>query len=222
MNFELDQFMDQLSFIETYYNTRQAKASQLPFSIPTKSTTREWRSYYRRFNPHLKNYSHYCKEDDEEFLNHIPNFAQIKGMLYIRSKFKTFFDKLEVDGATSHLILLLYFILDYQLYKVIFGIDKERSSSMVKKYCQNFHSIIGEKLWPYCGSSLAVSAAFLTGVDISAKIEDMVKSVTQKKRNVDINKWANDWIAFSKSVVATVISFMKELHLFLNHLMYVK
>ena len=84
---------------------------------------------------------------------------------------------------------------------------------MLKKYCQNFHSIIGEKLWPYCGSSLAVSAAFLTGVDISAKKEDMVKSVTQKKRNVDINKWANDWIAFSKSVVATVISFMKELHL---------
>ena len=60
---------------------------------------------------------------------------------------------------------------------------------------------------------MAVSAAFLTGVEISAKIEDMVKSVTQKKRNVDINKWANDWIAFSKSVVATVISFMKELHL---------
>ena len=48
--FELDHFMDQLSFIETYYNTRQAKASQLPFSIPTKSATREWRSYDRRFN----------------------------------------------------------------------------------------------------------------------------------------------------------------------------
>ena len=59
VNFELDQFMDQLSFIETYYNTRQAKASQLPFSIPTKSTTREWRSYYRHFNAHLKNYLHY-------------------------------------------------------------------------------------------------------------------------------------------------------------------
>ena len=53
---------------------------------------------------------HYCKEDDEEFLNHIPNFAQIKGMLYIHSKLKTFLDKLEVDGATSHLILLLYLI----------------------------------------------------------------------------------------------------------------
>ena len=115
VNFELDQFMDQLLFIETYYNTRQAKASQLPFSIPTKSTTREWRSHYRRFDAHLKNYSHYCKEDDEEFLNHIPNFAQIKGMLYIHSKFITFFDKLEVDGATSHLILFLYFILGYQL-----------------------------------------------------------------------------------------------------------
>ena len=53
---------------------------------------------------------HYCKEDDEEFLNHIPNFAQIKRMLYIHSKLKTFLDKLEVDGATSYLILLLYLI----------------------------------------------------------------------------------------------------------------
>ena len=88
-------------------------------------------------------------------------------MLYIHSKFKTFFDKLEVDGATSHLILLLYFIFDYQLYKVIVDIDKETSSSMVKKYCQNFLSIIGEKLWPYYGNSLAVSAAFHIGVDMT-------------------------------------------------------
>ena len=56
VNFDLDQFIDQLLFIETYYNTRLAKASQPPFSIPTKSTTREWRSYCRRFNACLKNY----------------------------------------------------------------------------------------------------------------------------------------------------------------------
>ena len=166
--------MDQLSFIETYYNTRQAKASQLPFSIPTKSATREWRSYYRRLNAHLKNYSHYFNEDDEEFLNHIPNFAQIKGMLYMHKKFKTFFDKLEIDGATSHLILLLYFVLDYQLYKVIIDINKETSSSMVKKYCQKFHDIIAEKFCAYCGSSFAVTAAFLTGVGITAKMGDTV------------------------------------------------
>ena len=54
VNFELNQFMDQLLFIETYYKTRQAKASQLPFSVPTKSKTSKWRSYYRRFNAHLK------------------------------------------------------------------------------------------------------------------------------------------------------------------------
>ncbi|KAH9503610.1 hypothetical protein Btru_066970 [Bulinus truncatus] len=209
---ELDQFMDQISFIETYYNTRQAKASQLPFSIPTKSATCEWLSYYQRFNAHSKNYAHYLHEDDEEFLNHIPNIAQIKGMLYIHEKFKTFFDKLEIDGVTSHLILLLYFLLDYQLFKVIVDIDEETSNSMVKKYCQNFRKIIGEKLWPYCCSSLAITAAFLTGVDIKAKIEDMVKSVVTKKGNVDTNKWSNDWIAFSESVIPTVISFIKELN----------
>ena len=76
-------------------------------------------------------------------------------------------NSVEIDGATSYLILLLYFVLDYQLYKVIINIDKETSSSMVKKYCQNFHNIIEEKLWPYCGSSLAATAAFVTGVDIT-------------------------------------------------------
>ena len=57
------------------------------------------------------------------------------------------------------------------------------------------------------------TAAFLTGVDITSKIEDMVKSgATQKKRKVDINKWANDWVAFSQSIVSTVISFIKDLN----------
>ena len=42
----------------------------------------------------------------------------------------------------------------------------------------------------------------------------MVKSVvTQKKRNVDTHKWANDWVIFSKSVVPTVISFIENLNL---------
>ena len=41
----------------------------------------------------------------------------------------------------------------------------------------------------------------------------MVKSVvTQKKRNVDINKWANDWVAFFKSIVPTVILFIEDLN----------
>ena len=80
-------------------------------------------------------------------------------MLYIHEKFKTFFDKLEIDGATSCLIFLFYFILDYQLCEVIVDIDKETSGSFVKKYCPNFHNIIGEKLWPCCSSSLAVTVA---------------------------------------------------------------
>ncbi|KAH9489730.1 hypothetical protein Btru_057075 [Bulinus truncatus] len=63
-------------------------------------------------------------------------------------------------------------IQDYQLFKVIAEIDEETSNSMVKKYCQKFRKTIGEKLWPYCGSSLAVTETFLTGVDIKAKIED--------------------------------------------------
>ena len=131
-------------------------------------------------------------------------------MLHIHEKLNLFFDKLKIDGATSHLILLLYFILDYQLDKIIVEIEKT-SSSMVKKYCQNIHNIIREKLWPYCGSSPAITAAFLIRIDISAIIEDMVKSVvTQKKKNVDINKWANDWVAFSKSILPTVISLIED------------
>ena len=106
-------------------------------------------------------------------------------------------------------------VLDYQLYKVIVDIGQRNFQQHCKeKYCQNFHNIIGEKLWPYCGSSLAVIAVFLTGVDITTNMEDMVTSfVTQKKIKVDINKWTNDWVAFSKSVVPIVISFIKDLNL---------
>ena len=87
-------------------------------------------------------------------------------MLHIHEKFNLFFDKLKIDGATSHLILLLYFILDYQLDKIIVEIEKT-SSSMVKKYCQNIHNIIREKLWPYCGSSPAITAAFLIRITVA-------------------------------------------------------
>ena len=53
-------------------------------------------------------------------------------MLHIYQKFKTFFDKLELDGTTSHTFLLLYFLLDYQMHKEILGIDIVTTNSMVK------------------------------------------------------------------------------------------
>ena len=74
---ELDHFMDQISYIEIYYNTHTSKAENLPFVIPTKSSTREWRSHYRRFKANLENYSHYLNDYDEQFLNQIPNIIQI-------------------------------------------------------------------------------------------------------------------------------------------------
>ena len=103
-------------------------------------------------------------------------------MLYIHKKFNLFFDKLEIDGTTSYLTLLLYFILDYQLCRIVVEIDKETSSSTEKKYCLNIHNIIREKLWPYCGSLLAVTAAFLTGNDITTKIEAWSSQLLHKRK----------------------------------------
>ena len=59
-------------------------------------------------------------------------------MLHSHQKFKTFFDKLILDDPTSHTVLLLYFLLDCQLYKVILGIDEETTNGMVKDIVIDF------------------------------------------------------------------------------------
>ncbi|KII66760.1 hypothetical protein RF11_01304 [Thelohanellus kitauei] len=51
--------------------------------------------------------------------------------------------------------------------------------------------------------SLAVTTAFLTGVDKKTRSEDMVQSVIiKKKRTLEANMWTNDWIGFSESVLS--------------------
>ena len=70
-----------------------------------------------------------------------------------------------------------------------------------------------EKLCPYCGSSLAITAAFLAGFGIERKIGEMVKLVAdQKKGFPGTIAWANGWISFCKSVVGIVTSFIKDLN----------
>ena len=103
--------MTKFSYIETYYNTHMLKTVNLPFAILTKSSARGWRSNYRRFNAHPQNYSYYLNGHNEQFSNQISNISQVKGMLHIHQKFKTF-DKLILYGPTSHTVLLPYFLLD--------------------------------------------------------------------------------------------------------------
>ncbi len=204
--------MKQVTFIESYYNTRPAKASNLPQAIPTKSTTREWRSYYHRFSSHLRNYSHYLTEEDEEFLNNIPNFAQIKGMLYVHKKFKEFFDKLEINGPTSHLVLLSYFFLDYQLFKIVLNVDEETTSTLVKKYCINFRDIMKTKLRTYSANSVTATAAFITGVDLKEKIELVINSFLKNVDNTSsylIDNWKDFWRDYSNSLTRDILEFVQ-------------
>ncbi len=37
---------------------------------------------------------------------------------------------------------------------------------MIRKYCYVLREVINEKLWLYCGSTLAVISAFITGVEL--------------------------------------------------------
>ena len=72
---------------------------------------------------------------------------------------------------------------------------------------------MGEKLWPNRESSLAISVAFFTGLDIERKIGEMVKSVAdQKKGFPGIITWANGRISYCKSVIGIVTSFIKDLN----------
>ena len=68
---------------------------------------------------------------------------------------------------------------------------------------------------PFCGSSLAITAAFLTRLDIERKIAEIVKSAgDQKKGFPGTITWANGRISFCKSVVGIVTSFIKDLNHF--------
>lgn len=61
---------------ENFYNKQPGLAKHLPSSIPEKSTTRPWRSYYNRFNVSVRNYSHYQLSGGPEIVDN-PSFGII-------------------------------------------------------------------------------------------------------------------------------------------------
>ena len=84
---------------------------------------------------------------------------------------------------------------------------------MVKKIATDFTLLWEKNFGPYYGSSLAITAAFLTGLDIERKIGEMVKSVAdQKKGFPGTITWANGRISFCKFVIGAVTSFIKDLN----------
>ena len=69
-----------------------------------------------------------------------------------------------------------YFVLDLSLF------NKETDSSepsVCRKLCADLRGQMEEKLWAYCGSPFAQSAAFLTGIDIPKKIRDYMAQFTR-------------------------------------------
>ena len=64
--------MEQITKIGTFYNKRLGLAKNLPNSIPGKSTTSPWRSYFNRFHALVRNFSHYQLSGESEIVDNLP------------------------------------------------------------------------------------------------------------------------------------------------------
>ena len=107
--------LDKINAVENFYNRREDKAKKLICVIPEKSDTRPWRSHYQRLKAAHDNYTVYLLEDSEKVTENLPSFATLKSALSVVSTVKTFFNRVEVEGVTSHLSFLNYLVLDLSL-----------------------------------------------------------------------------------------------------------
>ena len=191
---ELKLFIEQISKIETFYNKRPGLAKSLPYSIPEKSTTRPWRSYFNRFNSFVRNYSHYQLSGESELVDNLPPLELCKSQLEIMTDAKYFLYKLQVNGPTSHFSLLSYLTLDKKLHKKEVGIDEIFSFS--NKTTRQLREAMGNKVWPYSGSCLSKTAAFFTGIDCYTKIIESMLSVKNDAILLDVNTtmFKREWL----------------------------
>ena len=215
---DLHKFILQISTIETFYNKRPGLAKGLPVSIPEKSTTRPWRSYFHRFNAAVKNYSHYQLSDELEILENLPPMHLCKAALDIMADVNFFLDKLEVNGPTAHLSFLNYLTLDFKLFRKEMGFDN--TFSLSKKTAAHLRSVMENKLWTYSGSAFSKAAAFLTGINFRCKIRDLIDSIDMDANSQEKNitsfkqgwlKEANDFDSVVRNEIEMIISSLSEI-----------
>ena len=197
---DLKLFIQQISKIETFYNKRPGLAKHLPLSIPEKSTTRPWRSYFNRFNSFVRNYSHYQLSGEPEVVDNLPPLNLCKSQLEIMKDTKYVLDKLEVNVPTAHLFFMSYLTLDIKLYRKEVGIDEMFGFS--NKTASHLRAVMGDKAWPYSGSSFSKTAAFFTGIDFYSKIKDVISNVEEDAGPLEID------------TTAFIQSWLEEAHLF--------
>lgn len=155
-----EQLLSKMNTVENFYNRRDDKAKKLVKAIPQKSTTRPWRFHYHRLSAAVQNYEIYLKEDDKAVCESLPSLALVKSMLDVLTQAKLFFDRVEIEGATSHRSFVNYLLLDVHLFARQVDISENR---ITKKVCEDLRTQMGEKLWIYCGSGFSQAAAFLSG-----------------------------------------------------------
>ena len=109
---------------------------------------------------------------------------------------KYFLDKLEINGPTLYI----------KLYRKQIGIDEIFSFS--NKTAGQLRESMGNKVWPYSGSSFSKTAAFFTGIDFYAKIRELMSSVENDAILLDVNTtllkqgWLNEavqWILWLRT-----------------------
>lgn len=202
----LEVILKQLTSIETFYNCRDDRAKTLPRAIPSKSVTRPWRFHHTRISCAVENYTAYLNESDNAVTDNLPSLGILKALLEILKFTKSFFDRLEIDGVTSHLSFLNYISLDVHLFQLI--ID-EATPQVSRTVCIELRNVMQQKLWPYCGSYFAQSAAYFSGINIPRKIESLMEPFLRKSKQE--KDFAADWLLCAKNYTTIVESYLTNL-----------
>jgi hypothetical protein len=121
---------------------------------------------------------------------------------------KVFMDMLEVDGPTSHLSLLLFLKFDVMLEKIRLGRDEEASAPMFRAFAITFQEEMYATVWPYCASNLMIVAAYMTGINLKEKIDEVTRIGGLDRRHT---QWRSSWVQFGTTVASVAYQYANEI-----------
>lgn len=211
----LSGMLSNLTSVESFYNVRDQNAKRLKRAIPDKSTTRPWRFQHSRLRSAVDNYTVFLSEEDCHVSDNLPPLPSLKSLLDIMEAVKCFFDRVEVDEPTSHLSYLNYLTLDIHLFQMQIS---EEVPAIARETCCLLRNQMRKKLWPYCGSSFAKAACYLSGIDVCNTALDMVKTLrysSKKTRELQVfmNEWEQEMQGFKSSVVNYLNQLLDSMHI---------
>jgi hypothetical protein len=137
--------LDKITAVENFYNRREDEAKRLICAIPQKSVTRPWSSHYLRLKAPYDNFTVYCKKKMSRLLATCLSLQHLNPRCQLCHVSKLFFDRVEVEGVTSHLSFINCLVLDLSLFNR--KIDSS-GPTVSRKLCADLRSKWKKKCGP--------------------------------------------------------------------------